>query len=73
MGEAIDGEVSAIDRQDLIDTRIVVHGGKHDRVDMGERLINLLREYLPSPLMGTSTRRAHLKQVGGAVQQLEDS
>jgi hypothetical protein len=61
MGEAIGREVSAIDSQDLIDRGIVVHGGKHDRIDIGKRLIDVLGEYVFRPSMGTSTRWAHLK------------
>lgn len=36
MGESIDREVSPIDRQDLIDGRIVVHDGEHDGINKGE-------------------------------------
>ena len=72
MGEAVDGKVPTIDGQDLMDSGIVVHSGKHDRVDIGERLIDILHEYVFSPSMAASARRPHLKQVGATVQELED-
>jgi hypothetical protein len=37
-------KISAIDRQDLLDLRIGVGDGEDDRVDVRERLINVLRQ-----------------------------
>jgi hypothetical protein len=68
MGESIDREVSAIDGQDPIDRRIVVHEGKDDGIDEGERLIDVLRQdvagltiHAPRPAGRTS------KEVRGFV------
>ncbi len=72
MGKAINREVSTIDSQDLIESGVVVHGSKHHRVDVGERLIDVLAEYVASPSMGTATSCPHLKHVGCAIHQLED-
>jgi hypothetical protein len=72
MREAIDGEVSPIDSQDLIEGGIVVHSRKNDCVDVGERLIDVLGEDVASPRMGTSNSWTHLKQVRAAVHQSED-
>src|SRR5207245_3493488 len=55
VSETIDREVSAIDSQDLIESGIVVHDGKHDRVDVRERLIDVLGQYVSSMSVGTST------------------
>lgn len=73
MGESIDREVSAIDGQDPIDARVVVHDGKHDRIDEGERLIDILRQYVAGLTIRTPTRRPHLKEVSGLVYQPEDA
>ena len=67
MSESIDREVSSIDGQDLIDGRIVVHDGKHDSVDKGERLIGVLRQYVPGLTICTPNSRADLKEVRGVV------
>ena len=72
MGEAIGREVAPIDSEDLIEGGIVVHGGKHDRVDAGERLVDVVGEYFSSPSMGASASWAYLKQFGGTVHQPED-
>jgi hypothetical protein len=72
MGEAINGEIPTIDSQDLIESGIVVYVAKHHRVDVGERLIDVLGQYFSSPSIGSWTSRAHLEQVGRSVDQLED-
>ena len=73
MRKAIDREVSAIDGQDLIESGIVVHDGKHSRVDIRERLIDVLGQYVSRPLVSTTTEWAHIKQFWDTVHQFKDA
>jgi len=73
MGESKDREISSIDRQDLIDGRIVVHDGEHDSVDEGERLVDVLRQDVPGLTIRALNSRADLKEVRGFVDEPEDT
>lgn len=72
MSESVNREISAVDSQDLLDRRIGVDDAKNDRVDIRERLIDVLGKngsgFLVTPLTGWS----HLKQLRSVIDQPED-
>jgi hypothetical protein len=56
VSESVNREIPAIDRQDLVDSRISVDDGEDNRVDKRERLINVLGKYVSGLLVGPLTR-----------------
>jgi hypothetical protein len=72
VSESVDREIPAIDRQDLVDSRISVDDGEDNRVHKRERLINVLGKYGSGLLVGPLTRWPHLKHFRRVVNQPED-
>jgi len=70
--ESINREISAVDSEDLLDSRIGVDRGEDDRVDIRKRLIRVLGQYLSGPLVSSVIRLPHLKQLRRVVDQPED-
>lgn len=69
VGESINREIPAIDSQDLLDSRIGIDDDGHYSVDVRERLISVLGQYVPGPLVGSPTRLPDLKQSRGVIDQ----